>query len=355
MRDDFSREDKERLAKRAGFRCSAPHCGVSCVGPSDESVSAYSSIGRAAHITAASPKGPRFDPLMTTTERSSIDNGIWLCASDAALVDTNVAMYTIDVLRAWKREHEARVASTIGRVPGLIEAREAAFLDWVERVRAVLSKTTTERARPDGRLIPVGRLLAPSERAWAARAVAEGHLEWMPGSDGVVLPRVSFSFKPGHPHEPFSFVVLNPGAFNSDPAFSEFRLFPRLDFGGVAGQTAVEWGPPRGRSYFFRFGWPSLGPQPTTVGVGPAASTGALGFMHDKVEREVTIGSEAFRYFGASNPLTLHTSAYVVFPSNNIPPRFIVGVAPAPIGPPSKWSMLTWRAAQPKDEQPSPK
>src|SRR3954464_13758372 len=109
---------------------------------------------------------------------------------------------TIKVLKAWKREHEPRVAPTIGRVPGLVEAREAAFLDWIERVRAVLAKSALDSARPDGRVIPVGRLLAPAERGCAARAVAEGHLDWMPGSGGVVLPGVSFSLRevktPGH-------------------------------------------------------------------------------------------------------------------------------------------------------------
>jgi hypothetical protein len=354
VRDDFSRDDIERLAKRAAFQCSAPHCGVPCVGPSDESSSAYSSIGRAAHITAASPKGPRHDPALTPDERASIENGIWLCASDAALIDTDVARYTVEVLKKWKRDHEERVTSAIGRVPGLVEAREAAFLDWVARVRNVLSRAKMRHTRDDGRLLPVGRLIAPSERTWAARAVTEGHVVWMPGAGGVMLPGDSFEFKPAHKFDPVEFVVLNPGAFDNDPELAEFR-FRRWDsFGGLANQTAFEWGPPRGRSYFFRFGWPKTGPQPLTVGVGPASGSGAFGFMHDTVDAEIMIGSETFRYFGASNPLTAHTSAFVVFSSTDVPRKFIVGMAPAPTGPAPRWKVIAWRFPEESAETSKP-
>ena len=59
-------------------------------------------IGVAAHITAASADGPRFDPSLTPDERRSVENGIWLCQSCAKLVDNDPIRYGADVLRQWK-------------------------------------------------------------------------------------------------------------------------------------------------------------------------------------------------------------------------------------------------------------
>lgn len=50
---------------------------------------------------------------MTAAERSSIGNAIWLCASCATLIDRDEATYTVDALRGWKSEHEARTADTL--------------------------------------------------------------------------------------------------------------------------------------------------------------------------------------------------------------------------------------------------
>lgn len=46
--------------------------------------------GIAAHITAAAQGGPRYCPILTAEERSSIDNGIWLCSKCSILIDRDV-------------------------------------------------------------------------------------------------------------------------------------------------------------------------------------------------------------------------------------------------------------------------
>lgn len=46
------------------------------VGPNDESPTAITNIGIAAHICAVSPKGKRYIELMTLEERSDIGNAI---------------------------------------------------------------------------------------------------------------------------------------------------------------------------------------------------------------------------------------------------------------------------------------
>lgn len=104
-RDDFTANTKETLAKRVGYRCSNPDCGKPTSGPNENSERA-TNIGVAAHICAAAPGGPRYDPKMTTDERKSIDNGIWLCQSCSVLIDRNPDRYTKELLYQWKRYAE---------------------------------------------------------------------------------------------------------------------------------------------------------------------------------------------------------------------------------------------------------
>ena len=60
MRDDFTEDVKRVLANRVGHECSNPDCRASTSGPQADSTKALN-LGVAAHITAASPRGPRFD------------------------------------------------------------------------------------------------------------------------------------------------------------------------------------------------------------------------------------------------------------------------------------------------------
>ena len=70
-------------------------------------------IGKAAHIHAAAsgPGARRYLATMTREERIHITNAIWLCATHADLIDRDEVMYTADVLRAMKAEHEANCAT----------------------------------------------------------------------------------------------------------------------------------------------------------------------------------------------------------------------------------------------------
>ncbi len=51
---------------------------------------------------------------MTSTERSVITNGIWLCCTCAKLIDSDPDSFTVDVLHVWKRTHEGRRAAALG-------------------------------------------------------------------------------------------------------------------------------------------------------------------------------------------------------------------------------------------------
>jgi hypothetical protein len=111
-RDEFSREVREALAGRVGLRCSNPECRQLTSGPAADPARALN-IGVAAHITAAAPGGPRFDATLTTDQRVSIENALWLCQTCGALVDRDTARFSIGVLRGWKGIAEDAAAKAI--------------------------------------------------------------------------------------------------------------------------------------------------------------------------------------------------------------------------------------------------
>lgn len=107
MRDDFSKKTVKLLAENVGHKCSRPGCPRSTIGPAKGSRKAIIT-GKAAHITAASPGGPRYDPGLTREQRSHYDNGIWLCGPHADVIDRDEEHFTVEELRRWKEEAEDR-------------------------------------------------------------------------------------------------------------------------------------------------------------------------------------------------------------------------------------------------------
>lgn len=107
-RDDFSSTVKMTLAGRAGWMCSFLGCRQVTAGPASESADKWIKNGIAAHICAAAPGGPRYDPSMTPEERSDISNAIWMCPTHGSLIDKEQNGYTVDQLRTWKISAESR-------------------------------------------------------------------------------------------------------------------------------------------------------------------------------------------------------------------------------------------------------
>lgn len=114
MRDNFTDEIKRITAVRVGNQCSNPSCRALTSGPQVDPSKALN-IGVAAHISAASPEGPRYDPTLKPEERSHFTNAIWLCQNCAKLVDNDTVWFTEDLLRRWKREAESEALSRIGK------------------------------------------------------------------------------------------------------------------------------------------------------------------------------------------------------------------------------------------------
>ena len=87
--DNFTSRIKIKLAERAAYMCSNPACMRITVGSCDADPNESTKTGKAAHICAASPNGPRYDSYQSPSDRKSIKNALWLCGSCADLIDKN--------------------------------------------------------------------------------------------------------------------------------------------------------------------------------------------------------------------------------------------------------------------------
>lgn len=115
MSDDFSDPTKRVIASRAGHVCSNRECRAPTSGPQSDPAKAVN-LGVAAHITAASAGGPRYDPDLSPAERSAASNGVWLCQNCAKLIDNDVGKFSVELLRGWKAEAEAEAMVRVGKI-----------------------------------------------------------------------------------------------------------------------------------------------------------------------------------------------------------------------------------------------
>jgi hypothetical protein len=111
--DEFSPRTKKVLAERVSYRCSFPGCNRNTIGPQKGDSNKSSNLGEAAHITAASPGGPRYDSSLSKDERKSIDNGIWMCRPHARLIDRDYLDYSVQTIKAWKQSAENQAYKTL--------------------------------------------------------------------------------------------------------------------------------------------------------------------------------------------------------------------------------------------------
>jgi hypothetical protein len=102
----ISSKDIKKLWGLAAGRCSRPGCDDECIRflAADPTV-----IGEMAHVIAQSPKGPRG---VQQGGEDVYENLVLLCPTHHSEVDKAPAgAFPRDVLYAWKKEHEAEVAS----------------------------------------------------------------------------------------------------------------------------------------------------------------------------------------------------------------------------------------------------
>ena len=144
-RDDFSPATKDLLAKRAGYMCAFPGCRRLTVGPSEDRATETTMVGVAAHITAASARGARFDASLSREERSSERNGVWACQTHGKLIDDNPSVHTVEEITRWKKQHEdwvfARVSNADNHLTdGISRVRLKEVGPFAERIDVKLGR-----------------------------------------------------------------------------------------------------------------------------------------------------------------------------------------------------------------------
>ena len=182
--DDFKASVRNAIAARVGYRCSNPKCRALTVGPAFDSGRGIR-LGQAAHIKAASPKGPRYDAEMSSEDRTNPDNGIWLCCACARLVDVDPLRYPEETLRKWKHEAENEALRLLGQPAAVSE--KPAFPDE-EFDRSVNSRFGFSFLHPrlwdrqdpdngDGNIFRNPSNAAVEMRAWGGFAVVTHDLQ----------------------------------------------------------------------------------------------------------------------------------------------------------------------------------
>jgi hypothetical protein len=128
MRDDFPEDVKRAVAARVGYRCSRPTCHALTSGPQVDPSKSLN-VGVAAHITAASPGGPRYDSSLTSEDRRHANNAIWLCQTCGKLVDNDQTRFTDGELKQWKQVAEAKALALIGKTATSADPLHDEFLE----------------------------------------------------------------------------------------------------------------------------------------------------------------------------------------------------------------------------------
>lgn len=156
--DDFPTVVKELLAKRVAQRCSNQRCRRSTSGPQEDPNKAVN-LGVAAHITAASPGGARYDPSLTPAQRRSPENGIWLCQTCGKLIDNDEKRYPVSTVREWKARAERVAAQDLERHPRPTSHR---FIRLERLLSALLAEMQTDLS-----VSPLKCEFVLLKRAWA--------------------------------------------------------------------------------------------------------------------------------------------------------------------------------------------
>lgn len=144
MRDDFTQATAQHLARRVGFKCSNPDCRHPTSGPGADGGTV--SLGVAAHISAASQGGPRFNEHLTNEGRRAAENGIWLCQQCSRLVDADDSAYEVDDLIDWKTFAEAAAAVELR---GYVVRRGRDFASLEAKMPELIEEMRTDlRSKP---------------------------------------------------------------------------------------------------------------------------------------------------------------------------------------------------------------
>src|SRR4029079_1237914 len=111
MREDFPDAIKNEIAQRAMYICAECLC-LTGYGTSEGKAR---KIAEAAHVNAASKKGPRAKRGLTSTYLKSAGNGIWLCRVCHKMADDDPVRFDEARLKQMKSDHEEIIRHIVGK------------------------------------------------------------------------------------------------------------------------------------------------------------------------------------------------------------------------------------------------
>lgn len=124
QRDRVPPAQEKVVIARSGNRCAYPSCGLDLAIDPKADGDRPKATGKVAHIAAASPGGPRYDPEMTPGERGSAHNLIYLCGSHHDAVDAQLEYHSRDFLLKAKFAHEEAVERAVRNALGRVTYEE---------------------------------------------------------------------------------------------------------------------------------------------------------------------------------------------------------------------------------------
>ena len=108
LRRQYTQKTLKILFGSSGNQCAHPECTNNVIEPATEKSDA-AVIAQICHIYAFSTNGPRGKAGLTNEELNSPENLILLCPNHHVVVDKQHETYPVELLKQWKREHEAKV------------------------------------------------------------------------------------------------------------------------------------------------------------------------------------------------------------------------------------------------------
>lgn len=112
-RDPVPKAQEKVVIARSGNQCAYPGCALELTVNPQSVGDQPKATGKVAHIAGASPNGPRYDPDMSTPERGSANNLIYLCGTHHDAIDAQLHHHTREFLIGAKKDHEQAVARAV--------------------------------------------------------------------------------------------------------------------------------------------------------------------------------------------------------------------------------------------------
>lgn len=179
---EFSSATRKDLAAAAGHKCAIRKCLTpsTCVATKRDGTEGIANLGRASHIYAAAPNGPRpAPPSMTPKQIMGHSNGIWTCSSCGDTIDRLDCDYSPDQLVEMKKVRETAQKMAVSDPQIRAISCYISPIEFDEVFWKHLPNLETDKIRPALLEIAASQMRLLSERR-SSNMLAPSHLRLKP-------------------------------------------------------------------------------------------------------------------------------------------------------------------------------